>query len=592
MKIVTWNINGIRATNKSANSIKPLLDSLNADIICLQETKITRNLLLDDIANVEGYYAFFSFSKVKSGYSGVVTYCKKDVCPVNAEEGITGILNTTDGEQGKIHPCMYDFTVEELQALDVEGRAIITSHQTNEKTVVTVINVYCPMALSENIERYEFKMNFYKVMETKCKQLLKEGHEIILVGDLNVSHKRIDHCDPDDGFEESLSRKWMDKFIIKPSNKCVVNKTIPQTLLPSNSTMDSKISPLEDNIASGKKNLSSALNKDSDLLHSVLNDDKDLLHGALNDDSELLQNMIKCDDDLLPSNRNTDKDLVQGALSSNNNLPNAVNDETILYDITLDSKEGTFFDTYRYFNPTVKNAFTCWNTKIGARQTNYGSRIDYILSSKKLMKYFTGSKICPDIMGSDHCPVEADLNIVIIPSPQIPQLCALNMPELAGKQQTIKSYFNKQDAGQIKRSLSSDDVILNKNKKVRKNPNIKNYFSQNKIDRPNSNTSNKPTSNLNSNTSLQENRNISSVEMLEFPKPSKKTTNKTPWKSIFKGPEEAPLCKGHKEVSVLRTVKKEGANLGRQFYVCKRPKGLSSNKEASCEFFQWKIKSS
>jgi len=62
------------------------------------------------------------------------------------------------------------------------------------------------------------------------------------------------------------------------------------------------------------------------------------------------------------------------------------------------------------------------------------------------------------------------------------------------------------------------------------------------------------------------------------------------WKSILKGPDPPPLCEGHKEECVLRTVKKPGPNLGKQFYCCARPDGRASDKEARCKTFIWKKK--
>ena len=59
------------------------------------------------------------------------------------------------------------------------------------------------------------------------------------------------------------------------------------------------------------------------------------------------------------------------------------------------------------------------------------------------------------------------------------------------------------------------------------------------------------------------------------------------WKSILSGPRPPPLCSGHKEPCVLRTVKIKGPNQGRQFHCCARPQGHSSNPEARCNFFKW-----
>ena len=59
------------------------------------------------------------------------------------------------------------------------------------------------------------------------------------------------------------------------------------------------------------------------------------------------------------------------------------------------------------------------------------------------------------------------------------------------------------------------------------------------------------------------------------------------WRNILRGPPPAPLCRGHGEPCVLRTVKIRGPNQGKQFFCCARPQGHSSNREARCNFFQW-----
>lgn len=59
------------------------------------------------------------------------------------------------------------------------------------------------------------------------------------------------------------------------------------------------------------------------------------------------------------------------------------------------------------------------------------------------------------------------------------------------------------------------------------------------------------------------------------------------WKTVLRGPPQPPLCKSHNEPCVLRTVKKAGPNLGRQFFVCARPQGHASNPQARCNFFAW-----
>jgi len=59
------------------------------------------------------------------------------------------------------------------------------------------------------------------------------------------------------------------------------------------------------------------------------------------------------------------------------------------------------------------------------------------------------------------------------------------------------------------------------------------------------------------------------------------------WRSMLRGPPQAPLCKGHREPCVLRDVKKDGPNKGRQFWVCCKPQGHKSNPDARCDYFVW-----
>ena len=511
MRLLTWNINGIRATNKTS-SMGSLLDLLEADIICLQETKITRCLLPEDIANVDGYLAFFSFSRKKGGYSGVVTYCKKSFCPIAVEEGLSGVL-TKDNEYCIGHHVTNEFCNETILLLDGEGRAIITEHKIDNKKHICIVNVYCPRADVENKERYTYKMNFYQLLEARCKSMIKAGKDVIIVGDLNVSHRRIDHCDPAENFEKNMARNWLNGML--------------------------------------------------SLCTSTTEQDNDEAH----------------------QNNQEDHDNSDG--------------------INSDIKTDIFLDVFRMFFPTEKNAFTCWNTMKRSRITNYGTRIDYILANSELSTYFTDCRIRPDILGSDHCPVQCDINVVVIPSKIVPDLCAIFMPELSGKQIGITSYFTTKhsDYGDLsvpqKRANDFDQYSTSKTRKVSNKKESKNsmlnYFksrSQCKTVKSNTEECAKTCKSLVGEVvkSTNDSEEIwNSANYVSKSKPQKKnSTAKASWKTILTGPEPAPLCIGHKEKSVLRNVKKEGPNIGRQFYACNRPAGHSSNKEASCEFFQWK----
>lgn len=82
-------------------------------------------------------------------------------------------------------------------------------------------------------------------------------------------------------------------------------------------------------------------------------------------------------------------------------------------------------------------------------------------------------------------------------------------------------------------------------------------------------------------------RNTAKLEPSVGTTAAKKGASSVFWKSVLCGPPPPPSCKAHREPCVLRTVKKEGPNMGKQFFVCCRPQGHASNPDARCNFFAW-----
>ena len=72
--------------------------------------------------------------------------------------------------------------------------------------------------------------------------------------------------------------------------------------------------------------------------------------------------------------------------------------------------DSGFTDTFRYFYPDLANVYSWWSYRFHARENNTGWRIDYFLTSKALDDKLVDAKIHTDIFGSDHCPVELDLD--------------------------------------------------------------------------------------------------------------------------------------------------------------------------------------
>lgn len=466
MKIVTWNVNGIRSFD---GKWKERLKSFNADIVCVQETKVTRDLLDEETALIDGYTSYFAFSRKRSGYSGVATFCNTSTTPIQAEEGLTSTLSKGD-EIGHSNHLQEEFSAEDLKNLDAEGRCILTMHEIlieNSVKKVAVFNLYCPRADVDRPERIPFQLKFYKLVEIRAKNLIQNGYSVIILGDLNVSHKEIDHCDPYEYFDEKPSRRWMDHFLL--------DKTYP--------------------------------------------DDEHHEWKLVNDYHEKVDN-------------------------------------------------PAFFDAFRYFHPDVKDAFTCWNTSANCRATNFGTRIDYILVSNDLKSSLITCDIHPDIEGSDHCPVSAEFAFTTQASAKIPSICTRNFAEFQGSQQKLSSYFFKAE----KRKLEMKDE---KPKKKAAQSQISNFFIKTK--------SAAEASEVQSSTFKEETIeckiNMESVE--------KRVKAASAWKQVLKGPPTAPLCKGHNEVCALRTVKKKGPNMNRQFWCCQRGEGRANDPNARCDFFKW-----
>lgn len=73
--------------------------------------------------------------------------------------------------------------------------------------------------------------------------------------------------------------------------------------------------------------------------------------------------------------------------------------------------ESGFIDTFRYLYPTLEGAYSWWSYRFNARKNNAGWRIDYFLVSEDLKERITTAKILTEILGSDHCPVELNINL-------------------------------------------------------------------------------------------------------------------------------------------------------------------------------------
>ena len=182
LRLLSWNVNGIRAAQK-----KGFIDWLikeNPDILCLQETKAHPEQLSEELLNINGFKSYFSSSIVKKGYSGVAIYTKQE--PLKVEHGFG------------------------ISRFDDEGRIIIAEYKN-----FVLINIYYPNGKASE-ERLKYKMDFYDAFLDFAEKLKSKGKKLIICGDVNTAHKEIDLARPKENEKVSgflpIEREWMDKF--------------------------------------------------------------------------------------------------------------------------------------------------------------------------------------------------------------------------------------------------------------------------------------------------------------------------------------------------------------------------------------------
>jgi exodeoxyribonuclease-3 len=182
VRILSWNVNGIRAAYKKG--ILSWFSKEQPDILCIQETKAMKEQLPDDLINVNAYNSFFS-SAERKGYSGTATYTK--LKPDKVSNGIG------------------------IEKFDSEGRFLVT-----EFDEFILFNIYFPNGKAK-VERLQYKMDFYEAFLKHLKKLLRQGKKIVICGDVNTAHKAIDLARPKPN--EKISgflpeeRAWIDKLL-------------------------------------------------------------------------------------------------------------------------------------------------------------------------------------------------------------------------------------------------------------------------------------------------------------------------------------------------------------------------------------------
>ncbi|PWT97193.1 MAG: exodeoxyribonuclease III [Candidatus Melainabacteria bacterium] len=182
VKLVSWNVNGIRAVAKKG--LFEWFETEDADVLCLQETKIDALQLPEHFKNRPGYLSYFSHAE-KKGYSGVAIYTREK--PLSVKEGLG------------------------IKRFDAEGRVLVADFGD-----FTLLNIYYPNGKASP-ERLQYKLDFYDAFFEFAQDLSKKGKKLIVCGDVNTAHRPIDLARPKDNENISgflpVERAWLDKFV-------------------------------------------------------------------------------------------------------------------------------------------------------------------------------------------------------------------------------------------------------------------------------------------------------------------------------------------------------------------------------------------
>ncbi len=190
MKLISWNVNGVRAAFKKG--FPQYLEKEKPDIICLQETKAHKEQLTSEILYDHGYHTYWH-SGIKKGYSGVATFCQHE--PLYIQEGLG------------------------IRKYDDEGRVLITEHEG-----FLLFNIYFPNGQKDD-NRLKYKLDFYDDLLPIINEHVESGNNVIVTGDWNTAHQPIDLARPKENINTSgfmpierekldlyISHGWMDTF--------------------------------------------------------------------------------------------------------------------------------------------------------------------------------------------------------------------------------------------------------------------------------------------------------------------------------------------------------------------------------------------
>ncbi|KAH7078557.1 Endonuclease/exonuclease/phosphatase [Paraphoma chrysanthemicola] len=632
VRITTWNVNGIRNPLgykpwSDKRTYDAMFDILETDIVIMQELKIQRKDLTDDMVLVPGWDCYFSLPKHKKGYSGVGIYTRQSVCaPIRAEEGLLGVLcppgsstpyrELPEGASIGGYPTAYqvaDLGVDP-DTLDAEGRCLVI-----EFPAFVLFGVYSPA--NSNGLRDDFRYGFLTALDTRIRNLAKMGKNVILTGDLNVSRDLIDTARAEDNMRsEGMTHT---EYLSTP-NRRVFNQLLYNGKVPGERDEGREEPVLYD--------LCREFHPDREGMYTHWEQKINARPGNFGSRIDFVLCSITIKDWFMEAN-------IQEGLMGSDHCP--------VYAVTKDK-----VPTNGTWQPAVEGIELQEETHVldlmnppgmfknGVRQREYNPTKDVPPLSGKLLPEFTRRRNIRDMFskkpalanpapaptftpseagtisnvgdGVDVAPLAAtnnsdkettqlaettstipssSANSYAAPSPsplnspekrRAPSaspvksvkrsksnLSATNTPSLAKGQQSLKGFFQS-------RTKSADPIP------------VKDTAPRD----PASPAANDPTAPADSLSQSETNAIPPSLPQayIQTDPLASQEASKEGWTKLF-SKKPPPRCEGHAEPCIILTTKKPGVNCGRQFWMCPRPIGPSGQKETGtqwrCGTFIW-----
>ena len=182
MKLISWNVNGLRAVMKK--EFVASVQKLDADVLAIQETKLQQPQLTPSMTDLAGYTSYWSHARTKKGYSGVGVYTRHEPRSVRY-----GIGQPRFDDEGRI--------------LELDFGSFV------------FFNVYFPNGQMSD-ERLQYKLDFYEAFFAYTNEYKDQGRRVVITGDYNTAHNDIDLKNPKANAKTSgflrIERDWLDRI--------------------------------------------------------------------------------------------------------------------------------------------------------------------------------------------------------------------------------------------------------------------------------------------------------------------------------------------------------------------------------------------